>query len=121
MAWAIDDDVVGYFTLRVAVLDPVAGGPRFSSPKAPGFLLAKLGLTESHQGKGHGPQLLAKAVAMAADAGDLVGGRFIVVDASDGAHGFYRRFDFTPFTDGSARLYMPMARASSIRDQLRAS
>jgi len=120
-AWTVDGRVVGYFTLRLAMLEFVEGGPRFSGPKAPGFLIAKFGIDKQYQRQRqrNGAQLLASAVIAAADASDLVGGRFIVVDAAMGAHEFYRKYDFTPFRDDPKRLYMKIETARSIREAAR--
>lgn len=116
--WVLASDneqVVGYYTVRTIVLDPDDAGPRFTSTSAPGYLIAKLGVTSALHGRKLGATLLVDAVSRIADASDLVGGRFVIVDASIGAFDFYKRWDFTPFTDNSRRLYMPMAGARAVR------
>lgn len=59
----------------------------------PAILLAKLALDEDFHGQGLGRQLLVDAVTRAVSAVDIVGGRYIVIDAIDEeAAGFYEHF-----------------------------
>jgi predicted N-acetyltransferase YhbS len=101
--------VVGYYAIT-----PTNVAPEGLSRKAraglsgpiPGYLIAKLALSQHLMGSGLGGQLLLDALETVARAADLAGGRLVVVDAIDSrAHGFYARFGFTPI-QASTRLFV---------------
>lgn len=85
----------------------IAGG--YSS--VPGFLLGRLALDRSLQGKGLGSQLLLDATELILGAAERGGGRVIVVDALDaGAIAFYEHHGFVRVGE-SGRLVMKVATA----------
>ncbi|MGF1617053.1 MAG: GNAT family N-acetyltransferase [Acidimicrobiia bacterium] len=107
----------GYFaiaphTLRRERLPPsVARG----SPHAiPGYLLARLAVAESLQGRGNGGRLLVEALRTTLEAIRVGGGRVIVVDAiDDHAHNFYEHFGFKPIPETGGRLVMKASAAAA--------
>lgn len=77
----------------------------------PAFLLARLALDQSLQGRGLGSQLLLDALEVIVRASTMASGRLIVVDAIDDvAHAFYRHHNFCP-VEGGNRLVMKVATA----------
>ncbi|HEY3830417.1 MAG TPA: GNAT family N-acetyltransferase [Solirubrobacteraceae bacterium] len=77
----------------------------------PGYLIARLVLSQALHGQGLGTQLLLDALERIVAAATNAGGRLIAVDAlDDAAHRFYRHHDFQPIK-GSRRLAMKIATA----------
>lgn len=95
-------DVVGYATVMPVEVAPGARDvPRsaLGSRKAvPGYLIAKMGISQEYQRQGHGRDLLIWTLQAIVNAADLVGGRLILVEAGgpdlNGAHAFYRNLNF---------------------------
>lgn len=78
----------------------------------PAYLLARLALDRSLQGRGLGSQLLIDALEVIVEASRHSGGRLVVVDAiDDAAAAFYRRYDFEPVKNDDHRLVMTVATA----------
>lgn len=79
----------------------------------PGYLIARLAVDRSLQGRGIGGELLLDALETVVAAANAAGGRLVVVDAvHDRALGFYQRFGFIPIGQ-TLRLYMKVARIES--------
>jgi GNAT superfamily N-acetyltransferase len=77
----------------------------------PGYLLARLALSQALHGQGLGKHLLLDALERIVAAATNAGGRLIAVDTIDDAvHHFYRHHDFQPI-QGSRRLVMKIATA----------
>lgn len=112
-----DDALDGYFAIvphvvRRADLPSAVG--RGSPDSVPGFLLARLALSDDRQGVGKGGELLVDALAVTLDAIRVGGGRLIVVDAIDHrAHGFYEHFGFRPLPEDDGRLVMKASTAAA--------
>ena len=82
----------------------------------PGYLLARLALSQALHGQGLGTQLLLDALERIVAAATTAGGRLIAVDAiDDAAHHFYSHHDFQPI-QGSRRLVMKIATARATLD-----
>jgi GNAT superfamily N-acetyltransferase len=80
----------------------------------PGFVLARLALSEDLHGQGRGGELLAGAVGMTLAAIRLGGGRVIVVDAiDDRAAAFYEHFGFRPIPANPHRFVMKASTAAA--------
>ena len=98
-----DDHVVAYFTLVAHIVHREALSPtqgRSLPREVPSILIAKLALTEDLHGQALGEQLLIDALTRCVTAGDIVGSRFVVVDAIDAAaESFYVRYGFQPLPD----------------------
>ncbi len=87
------------------------------APEAtPAILLAKLALDRELAGQSLGRQLLFDAFEVCLAAADLIGGRFLVVDAiDDAAAGWYEHRGFVRLP-GSSRLFLKMsAIAATVR------
>lgn len=107
----IDEDtgiVEGYFAIAPTHVsaDGLSRKSRGGqSGPIPGYLLAKLALSQHLAGNGLGGQLLLDALERVSVAANIGGGRLVVVDAiDDRAHGFYAHHGFTPI-EGSMRLF----------------
>ena len=115
-----DARVKGYYTITPTAVRPEGLSRRNLgglSGDVPGYLLAKLALSQELRGRQPrlGPDLLLDALETIVNAADAAGGRLIVVDTLDAqAHAFYERADFQSIT-GSDRLVM---RVSTARDAL---
>lgn len=106
-----DRKVVGYYTIAPYFIErgTLTGRQGRGLPdRIPCYLLARLALDRTLQGGGLGSQLLASALLrIAAGTGDL-GGRFVVVDATDErAAAFYRHHGFAEVAGAPGRLILP--------------
>lgn len=106
-------EVLAYYSIvptqvhRAAVSRAMSGGVS----TVPAYLLAKLALDRSLQGRGLGTHLLLDALEVIVRASTAAAGRLILVDAiGPEAHAFYRKHDFQPIT-GSMRLVMKTSTA----------
>jgi len=116
-----DREVVGYFTLVAHVIhrEALSRTQGRSLPReVPAILMAKLALSEHLHGQGLGEQLLLDALSRCVAAGEVVGSRFVVVDAIDAAaESFYVRYGFQPMENTTpTRL---LRRLTSIATDLR--
>lgn len=109
--WVTDKapgEVLGFFTLAPHVVRraEVPGRTGRGSPDSiPAILLARLALTHTLHGQGHGGRLLVDALHCTLDAVALAGGRLVVVDAIDhDATAFYEHYGFTRLPEHQ-RLY----------------
>lgn len=105
-----DQEVVGYYTIAPYFIEreTLTGKQGRGLPdRIPCYLLARLALDRTLQGRGLGSQLLASALLrIAAGTGDL-GGRFVVVDAIDEpAAAFYRHHGFAEIVGVPGRLIL---------------
>ena len=110
-------EMIGYFAIaphtvrREGLPRSVARG---SPDVIPGFLLARLAVAESSQGKGIGGRLVVEALRTTLEAIRIGGGRVIVVDAiDDHAHSFYEHFGFRPISETGGRLVMKASTAAA--------
>ena len=103
-----DERVVGYFAVAPHTIDrddlsrrSGRGSPR----QIPAILLAKLALAEELHGRRLGGELLVTALRVIVGAARRAGGKFVVVDAIDGAAAaFYAHHDFEPMPENPHRL-----------------
>lgn len=110
-------EVIGYFAITPHMIRR-EGLPRtvaWGSPDViPGFLLARLAVAESVQGKGGGGRLLVEALRTLLEAIRIGGGRVIVVDAiDDNARSFYEHFGFKSLPETGGRLVMKASTAAA--------
>jgi predicted N-acetyltransferase YhbS len=105
--------VVGFHALVVGSVErenaPSAPTRRMGRYPVPVILLARLAVDRPHQGTGLGRGLLRDALTRSARAADIAGAKAVVVDAKEGADGFYERFGFRPFPTDPQRMYVTMA------------
>jgi GNAT superfamily N-acetyltransferase len=106
------DQLIGYYSLTMGSVTAadaprrlVRGLPRHPVPMV---LLARLAITEDHQGHGLGVSLLFEALHRAALAAEHAAARLIAVDPiDDSARRFYERFGFKPVEgDPAGRLFI---------------
>lgn len=111
------NDLVGYFALAPHTVrrEEVPSSVGRGAPDViPGFLLARLALSERRHGKGEGGELLAHALTTVLAAIRVGGGRVIIVDAIDErARGFYEHHGFRPVPGGQGRLVMKASTAAA--------
>ncbi|MDN4612947.1 GNAT family N-acetyltransferase [Leifsonia sp. F6_8S_P_1B] len=100
--------VAGYYCLAASSLvrkDAPAALSRNMPDPIPVVLIGRLAVDVRHAGNGLGSSLLEHAVLQSIRVADTIGMRAIIVHAKDDrAVGFYERFGFTPFPDGSTRV-----------------
>lgn len=81
--------------------------------RIPGYLIARLAIDKSLQGRGYGEQLLLDALGKAVGASKIGGGRLVMVDAiDDEAQAFYEHYHFVPVKNRKRRLVMKVATAA---------
>jgi GNAT superfamily N-acetyltransferase len=105
------NQVVGYYSLaagsvaRAEVTARVAKG--LANHPVPIFLLARLAVDQTEQGKGLGAALLKDALLRSLQAADIVGCRAILVHAKDAAaQAFYRKYGFESSPVDEFHLYL---------------
>jgi predicted N-acetyltransferase YhbS len=107
------NSVVGYYSLaagsvrREDVTLRVAKG--LANHPVPVFLLARLAVDQSEQGKGLGAALLKDALLRSLKGADIVGCRAVLVHAKDqAAQAFYRKYEFESSPVDEFHLYLLM-------------
>jgi GNAT superfamily N-acetyltransferase len=108
---ALQDRVVGYYSLSTSSVEYAEAPPRLSKGLArhaiPVILLARLGVDKSWHGKGLGGALLRDALYRVLAAADIVGIRAIMVHAKDEtARRFYEHFNFDPSPIEPLQLFL---------------
>ena len=115
--WLDDDQIIGYFAIlphSIRRADVPSAVGRGAPEVMPGFLLARLALSEDLHGQGRGGELLAGAVDMTLAAIRVGGGRVIVVDAiDDRAASFYEHFGFRAIPANPNRFLMKASTAAA--------
>lgn len=106
--------VLGYYTLSAIGVDIGAWPenvakrlPRY--PVVPATLMGRLAIDKRLQGQGAGEYLLMNALHRSLQASRQVAVVAVIVDAKDeDAVAFYRHYEFVPFKDQTARLFLPV-------------
>ena len=106
--------VLGYYTLSAVSVDIGAWPenvakklPRY--PVVPATLMGRLAIDKRLQGQGAGEYLLMNALHRSLQASRQVAAVAVIVDAKDeDAVAFYRHYEFVPFKDQPARMFLPM-------------
>lgn len=117
--WVLIDDqaaetIVGFFTLAIRPMTPRDAMPEKIAKRLPGtipgYTLARLAVSNEHQGKGLGALLLMEAMQRVRVAASAAGGVALFVDAKDAtAAQFYRHYGFTPLVSDPLILMFPVA------------
>lgn len=112
------DKIIGFVTIAIRSMtakdEMPAGMVRRLPSNVPGYTLARLAISTSHQGQGFGERLLVEAMTKARAAAREVGGFALFVDAKDeDAAAFYKKYGFTPLPSNPLILVIPI---SSIPD-----
>ncbi len=104
--------IIGYYTLTMIPVDlrtlPTRLQKKHQNARAAG-LIARLAVDRRYTGRGFGAWLLVDALKKALHASDTIGFPLIVVDAKDGAGGFYEKHGFTAFSEQPDRLFITVA------------
>lgn len=106
-----DDRIAGYYTLATGQVDfsdlpaeATKGLPRRLLPVA---VLAWLGVSSDHQGKGLGRSLLAQALRDCYEASDAFAFVAVILDClNDAAKAFYKKWDFQELPGHPYRLFV---------------
>ena len=103
--------VVGFYSLVVGSVDPVAAPSRLSKGLArhpvPVMILARLAVDSAHQRKGLGQALLKDALLRTAQAADIAGIRVLLVHAKDdSARQWYESWEFEPSPSDAYHLFL---------------
>lgn len=109
--------IIGYYTLTMTPIDLITLPEKLQEKHhnaSSGGLIARLAIDKRYKSQGYGEWLLIDALTRLLQASDTVAFPLIVVDAKNGAIGFYEKFGFTPFVDATNKLFMtiPDIRAS---------
>jgi len=106
-------EVLGYFAIAPHFVERQDLPTRISrgAPiRIPAVLLAKFALHLQLQGKGIGGEFLLRALSTILEAGRLVGGKLVVVEAIDEpAALFYAKYDFQPVPNHPRRLVLKLS------------
>lgn len=109
----VDDagTVIGYYTIASTTVTHEESPSRLTRGMPchpiPAVIIGRFAVDKGYQGRGLGKALLVDALLRIAKVSEDIGMRAIIVDAKDEqAKAFYLRFDFTPFSENSIRLYI---------------
>ncbi|MBW4047492.1 MAG: GNAT family N-acetyltransferase [Proteobacteria bacterium] len=105
------DVVVGFYSLAVGSVDPIAALSRVMKGLArhpvPVMILARLAVDKAHQRKGLGQALLKDALLRTAQAADIAGIRCLLVHAKDDAASrWYESWEFEPSLTDPYHLFL---------------
>lgn len=111
--------IAGYYTLATGQVDfadlPAEVVKRLPRRQLPVAVLAWLGVSTAHQGKGLGRLLLAQALRDCHEAGKTFAFIAVVLDCiSDAAKEFYKRWDFEELPGHPYRLYLSTKRLEAM-------
>lgn len=109
-----DPTIIGYYTLSAlsVVLDELPQAiirklPRY--PAIPATLLGRLAVDAGFHGQGLGEYLLMDALGRALRHSRTIASFAVIVEAiNEAAARFYARYEFQPFPNQAARLFLPM-------------
>jgi len=104
--------IIGFYTLTMAPIDLKAlpaGLQKKHQSSSSGGLIARLAVDERYKKQGFGEWLLVDALKKLLLASDTVGFPLVIVDAKDGAIGFYQKYGFTAFQDAENKLFTTIA------------
>ncbi len=107
-----ETQVIGFYTLTLTPIDlkalPAALQKKHQ-PSTSGGLIARLAVDRRYKGQGFGEWLLIDALKKLVQASDTVAFPLVLVDAKDGAKGFYEKYGFTAFRDAENKLFITIA------------
>ena len=104
--------VIGYYTLTMTPIDLSALPDKLLKKHhnaRSGGLLTRLAIDKRYAKQGYGEWLLIDALNRLLQASETVAFPVVIVDAKDGAIGFYEKFGFTPFQDSTNKLFLTIA------------
>lgn len=106
------EQLIGYYTLTMTPIDLTALPEKLQKKHhnaSSGGLIARLAIDKRYAGQGYGEWLLIDALTRLLQASETVAFPLVVVDAKNGAIGFYEKFGFTPFIDATNKLFITIA------------
>ena len=117
-----DGRIAGYVTLSAGELPitviPAGHGYPPQMP-LPTTLIGRLAVDRSFRGQGLGGDLLIHAIRLAVQTAEQVASAVIEVDALDeSARKFYEHYGFSSLVDDQLHLYLPMADAKALVDEV---
>ncbi len=104
--------IIGYYTLTMTPIDLSALPDKLQKKHhnaSSGGLIARLAIDKRYAKQGCGEWLLIDALNRLLQASETVAFPVVIVDAKDGAIGFYEKFGFTPFLDSTNKLFLTIA------------
>ena len=104
--------IIGYYTLTMTPIDLSALPDKLQKKHlnaSSGGLIARLAIDKRYARQGYGEWLLVDALSRLLQASETVAFPVVIVDAKDGAIGFYEKFGFTPFQDSTNKLFLTIA------------
>ncbi len=104
--------VMGYYTLTMTPIDLGSLPDKLQKKHhnaSSGGLIARLAIDKRYTKQGHGEWLLIDALSRLLQASETVAFPVVIVDAKDGAIGFYEKFGFSPFLDSTNKLFLTIA------------
>lgn len=107
-----ETQVIGFYTLTLTPIDLKALPAvlqKKHQPSTSGGLIARLAVDRRYKGQGFGEWLLIDALKKLVQANDTVAFPLVLVDAKDGAKGFYEKYGFTAFRDAENKLFITIA------------
>lgn len=107
-----ETQVIGFYTLTLTPIDLKALPAvlqKKHQPSTSGGLIARLAVDRRYKGQGFGEWLLIDALKKLVQASDTVAFPLVLVDAKDGAKGFYEKYGFTAFRDAENKLFITIA------------
>ena len=106
--------IAGFYTLSPYAVTPDELLPSTQKiphyPMVPSYLLGRLAVNETDQGRGMGGALLADALFRTAHT-DIPAFALVVDALDEHAAAFYQHFGFMPFNSAPQRLFLPLATA----------
>ena len=111
--------IAGYYTLATGQVDfgdlPAEAAKRLPRRALPVAVLAWLGVAETHQGKGLGRRLLARALRDCHEAGNTFAFVAVIVDClNERVKAFYQQWDFREVPGHPYRLYLSRNQLTSM-------
>ena len=112
-------EIAGYYTLATGQVDfgdlPPDATKRLPRRALPVAVLAWLGVAETHQGKGLGRRLLARALRDCHEAGNTFAFVAVIVDClNERVKAFYQQWDFREVPGHPYRLYLSRNQLTSM-------
>jgi len=104
------EKIIGYYTMTSLDLSilPEQLQKKHTNSQSAG-LITRLAVDQQYFKQGYGEWLLIDALKKLLLASETVAFLLVIVDAKDGAVGFYKKFEFTDFLDIPNKLYMTIA------------
>ena len=110
VAFNINEDVIGYFTLAAAqvLFEDIPDNYRAKLPRypIPALRIARLAVGKNLQGKGIGKWLLTQAFIKIIHVAEITGLYFIIVDAKETSKSFYEHYGFIKFNDKELSYFL---------------